>query len=79
MVLEKPILVWNALNNSLDFISRNALCLQQIIVNLYYLCLGSVSFILFGGISYETADHYSLSEKMVAALIVTGECGTETI
>ena len=44
-----------------------------------YLSLGSISFVLFRGIYYKTPDHYSLSEKLVAALIATGECGDETI
>ena len=33
--------------------------------------LGSVSFVLFGGIYYKAPDHYSFFEKLEAALIVT--------
>ena len=33
--------------------------------------LGSVSFVLFRGINFITPDHYSLSEKLVAALAET--------
>ena len=34
---------------------------------------------LFSGIYYITPHYYSLFEKLVAALIVTRECGAETI
>ena len=47
--------------------------------NTSYFSLCSVSFVLFRGIYYITPDYYSLSEKLGAALIVTGECGAETI
>ena len=46
---------------------------------MYYFSVGSVFFVLFRRIYYITPDFYSLSEKMVAALIVTGECEAETI
>lgn len=35
--------------------------------------------LFLSGICYITPGHYSLSEKLVAALIVTGECEAETI
>ena len=38
-----------------------------------------MSVVLVRGIYYITSDHYSLSEKLVMALIVTGECRAETI
>ena len=44
-----------------------------------YFSLFSVSFVLFKGIYYITPQYYSLSEKLVAALTVTGECGVKTI
>ena len=44
-----------------------------------YLSLGSVSFVLYRGIYYTIPHYYSLFEKLVAALTVTGECGVETI
>ena len=39
----------------------------------------SVSFVVFRGIYYSTPDCYSFSLKLVAALIVTVECGAETV
>ena len=33
----------------------------------------------FRGLYYITTDVFSLSKKMAAALIVTGECGTEIV
>lgn len=42
------------------------------------LSLGSVSFVLFRRMYFITLDYHSLSEKLVAALLVTGECGAET-
>ena len=44
-----------------------------------YFSLRSVSFVLFRGIYYITLQYDSLSEKLVAALIVTGECRAKTI
>ena len=44
-----------------------------------YFQLCSVSFVLFRRIYYMTPDYKSLSEKLVAALIVTGECRAKTI
>ena len=35
--------------------------------------------VLLRGIHYITPDFYSLSEKVVAALILTGECWVEAI
>ena len=42
------------------------------------LSLGSISFVLFRRMYFITLDYHSLSEKLVAALLVTGECGAET-
>ena len=42
------------------------------------LSLGSVSFVLLRTMYFITLDNHSLSEKLVAALLVTGECGAET-
>ena len=44
-----------------------------------YFSLCSVSFVLFRRIYYITPDYKSLSEKLVTALIVTGECRAKTI
>ena len=44
-----------------------------------YLSLGSLSFVLFRGIYYIIPDYYSLSEKLMAALILTEECRAEPI
>ena len=45
-----------------------------------YFSLCSVSFVLFRRIYHITPYYYSLSEKLVAAFIVTGgECGAQTI
>ena len=44
-----------------------------------YFSLCSVSFVLFRRIYYMTPDYKTLSEKLVAALIVTGECRAKTI
>ena len=38
-----------------------------------------VSFVLFMGIYDITPNYYSLSEKLVAAMIATGDCGAETM
>ena len=49
------------------------------LMNFSYFSLCVVSFVLFGGIYYITRPHYySLSEKLVEALIVT-LCGAETM
>ena len=48
------------------------------LMNFSYFSLCLVSFVLFGGIYYITPHYYSLSEKLVAALIVT-LCGAETM
>ena len=42
------------------------------------LSLGSVSFVRFKRMYFITLDYHSLSEKLVAALLVTEECGAET-
>ena len=47
-------------------------------MNFSYFSLCLVSFVLVGGIYYITPHYHSLSEKLVAALIVT-LCGAETI
>ena len=44
---------------------------------LCYFCF--VFFLLSRGIYYIIPDHYSLTEKLVAALNVTGKCGIEKI
>ena len=44
---------------------------------LYFFTLLGFRF-LFRGIYYITPHYYSLFEKLVAALVVTGECGAET-
>ena len=41
--------------------------------------MGSVSFVLAGDQIYYSPLHCLLSKKLVAALIVTGESGAETI
>ena len=38
-----------------------------------------VSFVLFRGIYDITPNYYSLSEKLVATMIATGDCGAETM
>ena len=51
---------------------------HKMAMNLSYFSFCLVSFVLFGRIYYITPHYYSLSEKLVAALIVT-LCGAETI
>ena len=48
------------------------------LMNFPYFSLCLVSFVLFGRIYYITPHYYSLSQKLVAALIVT-LCGAETM
>ena len=51
---------------------------HKMAMNFSYFSFCLVSFVLFGRIYYITPHYYSLSEKLVAALIVT-LCGAETI
>ena len=68
--------------NKALFYSLKARCsftYLELVSNSPCFSLCTVSFVPFRGVYYITRNYYSLSVKLVAALIVSGECGAETL